>query len=242
MTHSASIVTDSRLGFGTRKPGLAELYCEWYRLQRYHLAPIEGDVLELGSGAGFIREIIPYAQTSELIECKGVDLSLNALDVGDKFNAMLSNLLMVNVFHHICDSMAFLRSASIALRPRGRLIMIEPWLNVWSTICYRLVGHEPLDPQQLGWSFPSNDPLFDANQAQPWIVFKRDNDKFLKTFPEFKIITIDPLMPFAYTLSGGHSVSFGISAQAMKVCRSIERKFLDRRLGMFALIVIEKSE
>lgn len=241
MTHSASIVTDSRLGFGTRKPGLALLYREWYLLQRDRLAPIAGDILELGSGAGFIQEIIPSAQTSELIECKGVDLTLNALEVGDRFNATLSNLLMVNVFHHICDSMAFLNSASIALRPGGRLIMIEPWLNAWSTICYRLVGHEPLDPHQLGWSFPSNDPLFDSNQAQPWIVFQRDKEKFLKTFTEFKILALDPLMPLSYTLSGGHSVSWGISARAMKVCRSIERKFLDRRLGMFALIVIEKS-
>lgn len=242
MTHSASIVTDSRLGFGTRKPGLAELYREWYCLQRYHLSPIAGDILELGSGAGFIREIIPSAQTSELIPCKGVNLSLNALEVGERFKDMLSNLLMVNVFHHICDSMDFLHSASNALRPGGRLIMIEPWLNIWSKICYRLVGHEPLDPHQLGWSFPSNDPLFDANQAQPWIVFQRDKEKFLNAFPEFKIIALNPLMPFAYTLSGGHSVSWRISARAIKLCRSIERQFLDRRLGMFALIIIEKLE
>jgi hypothetical protein len=239
VTHSASIVTDSRLGFGTRKPELALLYHEWY--QRHHLEPIAGDILELGSGAGFIHEIIPSAQTSELIECKRVDLTLNALEIGDKFNAILSNLLIVNVLQHICDSMAFLNSVSIALRSGRRLIMIEPWLNAGSRIYYRLVGHERLDPLQLGWSLPSNDSLFDSNQAQPWIALQRHKETFHKTFTEFMKIALAPLMPFFYSLSGSYSVSWSISARAMKVCRRVERKFLDRRLGMFSLIFIEKS-
>lgn len=198
-------------------------------------------ILELGSGAGFIQDVIPAAKTSELIPSQGVDLSLNALEIGDRLKDSLSNLLMVNVFHHICDAMAFLTAASTALKPGGRLIMIEPWLNPWSTFCYRLVGHEPLDPTQSGWSFPSNDPLFDSNQAQPWIVFHRDRQRFQQSFPEFKIITLEPLMPLSYVLSGGHSVSWGLSAKGMKLCRSIERRFFDRHLGMFALIVVEKS-
>jgi SAM-dependent methyltransferase len=150
MTHSASEITTSRLGFGRRKPGLAELYREWYRLQQQHLAAVNGEILELGSGAGFIQEVIPEVTTSDLVACEGVDLNLNGLEVGDRFANSLSNLLMVNVFHHICDSMAFLAAASTALKPGGRLIMIEPWLNTWSKICYQLVGHEPMDPHQEG--------------------------------------------------------------------------------------------
>lgn len=241
MTHSASEITTSRLGFGSRKPGLAELYREWYRLQQQQLAAINGEILELGSGAGFIQEVIPGVTTSDLVACKGVDLNLNGLEVGDRFANTLSNLLMVNVFHHICDSMAFLAAASTALKPGGRLIMIEPWLNTWSKICYKLVGHEPIDPHQEGWSFPSNNPLLDANQAQPWIVFERDKVKFKQSFPEFRIITLEPMMPLTYILSGGHSVSWGMPARGMKLCRSLERRLGDRRLGMFALIVVEKS-
>lgn len=234
-------MTNSRLGFGSRKPGLAALYREWYLLQQQHLADIQGEILELGSGAGFIKDVMPMVHTTELIPCEGVDLSLNALDVGARFTDSLSNLLMVNVFHHICDSMAFLKSASTALKPGGRLIMVEPWLNRWSKLCYRLVGHEPLDPYQEGWSFPSTDPLFDSNQAQPWIVFQRDQQKFKDAFPEFRILTLQPLMPFAYVLSGGHSVSWGLPARGMKLCRSLERRLFDRRMGMFAFIVVEKS-
>jgi SAM-dependent methyltransferase len=240
LAHSASAITESRFGFGTRKPGLAELYREWYQLQRRYLADVRGEILELGSGAGFIQEVIPEARTSELLPCKGVELFLDAFEVGDRFEGRLSNLLMANVFHHICDSTAFLKSASKALVPGGRLIMIEPWLNVWSTICYRLVGHEPLEPGQRGWSFASSDPLFDSNQAQAWIVFSRDNLQFTRAFPEFHIVSLQPLMPFSYLLSGGHSVSFGLPAKGIRLCRALERRILDRRFGMFALIVVEK--
>lgn len=241
MAHSASEITDSRLGFELRKPGLAELYREWYELQLLYLAEVRGEILELGSGAGFIKEVIPATLTSELIPCKGLDISLNAFDVGERFNDKLSNLLMANVFHHICDSRDFLTSASKALVPGGRLIMIEPWVNVWSTFCYRLVGHEPLVPDQCGWSFASSDPLFDSNQAQAWIVFSRDKLKFKQAFPEFKIVTMRPIMPFSYLLSGGHSIAFGLSAIGIRLCRALERRLsLDRRLGMFALIVLEK--
>ena len=241
MAHSASAITDSRFGFESRKPGLAELYREWYHLQLRYLAEVRGEILELGSGAGFIQEVIPAARTSELLPCKGVDISLNAFEVGDRFGEKLSNLLMANVFHHICDATDFLRSASKALVPGGRLIMIEPWLNVWSTFCYRLVGHEPLVPDQRGWSFASTDPLFDSNQAQAWIVFSRDKLQFKQVFPEFKIVTLRPIMPFSYLLSGGHSVAFGLPAKGIKLCRALERRSsLDRRLGMFALIVVEK--
>ena len=241
MTQSASAITDSRLGFASRKPGLAELYREWYQLQQRYLANIRGEILELGSGAGFIKEVIPNARTSELITCEGVDLFIDALEVGETFKAKLSNLLMSNVFHHICDSKAFLKSASSALMPGGRLVMIEPWLNPWSTFCYRLVGHEPLDPNQQGWSFSSSDPLLDSNQAQAWIVFARDRTQFKKEFPELKIVTLQPLMPFSYLLSGGHSVSIGLSPKYIRFCRSLERGTLDRRLGIFALIVVEKA-
>jgi SAM-dependent methyltransferase len=240
MASSASAITNARLGFCKRKPGLGDIYREWYQLQRNHLASVDGAILELGSGAGFLKAVIPSVITSDVVLCEGVDLCLDALDVGLRFEERLSNLLMVNVFHHICDSLAFLHSASSALLPGGRLIMIEPWLNRWSKLCYQLVGHEPVDPDQAGWTFSSDNPLLDSNQAQAWIVFHRDNPLFHKTFPNLRVVVIQPIMPFSYLLTGGHSTPVGFSSGFVKFCRSLERGYLDRRIGMFALIVVEK--
>lgn len=241
MEQSAAILTASRLGFATQKPGLAELYREWYKHQRRHLASIDGEILELGSGAGFIKEEITEARTSDVIPSMGTDYCLDAFAVGERFNGRLSNILMVNAFHHIPDSARFLEAASTALRPYGRLIMIEPWLNSWSTFCYRLVGHEPLNPEQAGWSFPSTDPLLDSNQAQPWIVFARDRELLRQRFPALKTIIIKPMMPVSYLLTGGHAFSTGLPVSWIRFCRSIERRWLDAEFGMFALIVIEKT-
>lgn len=240
MEHAATAITESRVGFAERKPGLAELYREWYKLQRRYLSRAQGDILELGSGAGFIKAVIPNALTSDVISSTGVDMCLDAFDIGDIYQGRLSNLLMVNVFHHISDSMVFLRSASSALCPGGRIVMIDPWLNFWSRICYKLVQHEPFDPKQTGWTFPSNDPLLDSNQAQAWIVFERDRAIFRKEFPEMQILTVQTLMPFSYLLSGGHSFPIGLSASPLRLLRKLERLSLDRHMGLFALLVIEK--
>jgi SAM-dependent methyltransferase len=241
MKQTAASITESRLGFANQKPGLAVLYREWYRHQRKHLAHVDGIILELGSGAGFIKQEIIDAKTSDVIPSMGTDYCINALDIGEQLNNSLSNILMVNAFHHINDSEKFLSAVNAALRPGGRLIMIEPWLNAWSTFCYRLVGHEPLNPDQQGWSFPSNDPLLDSNQAQPWIVFSRDKKRLKQEFTSLNVLLIQPMMPFSYLLTGGHGFPTGLPAGCIRLCRSIEKRGLDQHLGMFALIVVEKS-
>lgn len=242
MTLSGRALTSNRQGFQERKKCLAAIYREWYEILAANLSSRPGLQLELGSGAGFIKSVIPEVITSDVMEGIGTDRILNALDVGSAFQQQLSNLLLINVFHHIPDSRAFLTAAQEALVPGGRLLMIEPWNNSWSRLCYRLVGHEPFDPAQIGWSFPSQDPLLDSNQAQAWIVFQRDRKLFATEFPCLSILAIQPLMPFAYLLSGGHSLEYGAPSRLIKACRSFERRVLDRPLGMFAHIVIERKQ
>jgi SAM-dependent methyltransferase len=240
MNKTALSVTSERRGFALRNPALANIYQEWYQLQRRYLSPIEGQTLELGSGAGFIKRVIPSAITSDVVACEGIDLCLDALEIGSRYSSQLANVLMVNVFHHIFDSARFLRQASSSLLPGGRLVMIEPWVNIWSSLCYRLVGHEPLNTKQEGWTFPSQNPLFDSNQAQAWIVFERDRDRFFLDFPEFRILKLECIMPVAYLLTGGHSKPTGLPPACLAICRSLEKGWLDRHYGLFALIVIEK--
>ncbi|MBV9294014.1 MAG: hypothetical protein JO145_00470 [Acidobacteriaceae bacterium] len=54
-----------RIGIIKSKPFLPRIY-EWYRINRDHLPKIGGPVLELGSGAGFLREHIPDVITPEV--------------------------------------------------------------------------------------------------------------------------------------------------------------------------------
>jgi len=51
------------------KPFLKSIYEEWYQKVANCLPDIRGNVLELGSGAGFLADYIPDLITSEILHC-----------------------------------------------------------------------------------------------------------------------------------------------------------------------------
>jgi SAM-dependent methyltransferase len=161
------------------------------------------------------------------------------MDIGEKFENKISNLILVNVFHHISDPGQFLKAAEKSLLPGGRIIMIEPSNNYWSRLVYKFVGHEPFDTEQSEWKFQSKDPLLDSNQALSWIIFERDYEKFKNLFPMFSLIQKKNMMPFSYLLSGGHSFNTRLG-RFIRIIRKFERFFFDKSLGMFNLICLEK--
>ena len=63
-----------------QKPFLEKLYQEWYACLAEALSPTTSNpVLELGSGGGFLREIIPDVLASEVFYLPGLDLILDGL-------------------------------------------------------------------------------------------------------------------------------------------------------------------
>ena len=106
---NATELTRLRHGFENRKRTLTELYKEWYHLLRSNFSSSIGIDLELGSGAGFIKNIIPSCLTSDVIPAENVDLTIDAFRVGDLYPKQIANLILINVFHHIPDSFIFLK-------------------------------------------------------------------------------------------------------------------------------------
>ena len=196
--------------------------------------------IELGCGASFIQKIIKNIIKSDVFLNSNTDLKIDAMEVGLKFENKISNLILVNVFHHINNPELFLRSAEKSLLSGGRIIMIEPSNNIWSRFVYKLVGHEKFDTEQINWEFESNDPLLDSNQALSWIIFKRDYKKFKKLFPKFSLYKKKSIMPLSYLLSGGHSYNTKVGKIFIKIIRKLERIFFDNQFGIFDLICIEK--
>src|SRR5581483_4830918 len=89
------------------KPFLRNIYEEWYRLVRDALPDVEGEVLELGSGAGFMRQYIDDLLTSEIFLTPGVRTVLDATALPFPA-ASLRAIVMTDVFHHIPRPRAFL--------------------------------------------------------------------------------------------------------------------------------------
>ena len=240
MNNEVVKLTQNRLGFEKLNIALGILYKEWYELISNQLSKLEGINLELGCGASFIDKIIKSVKKSDIFVHSNTDLKIDAMEVGLKFENEISNLILVNVFHHISNPELFLRSAEKSLLKGGRIIMVEPSNNIWSRFVYKLVGHEKFDTEQITWEFESNDPLLDSNQALSWIIFKRDHRKFKKLFPKFSILKKKSIMPVSYLLSGGHTHNTKVGGIFIKFLRKLERMFFDNQFGIFDLICIEK--
>ena len=220
------------------KPFLKNIYKEWYEklLSNVdHHKPI----LELGSGGGFIEEYSNEIITSEIIFVPGVNLIANACQLPFSKDA-LGAIILTNVFHHIPNVRQFLSEASRCVMDGGKIVMIEPWVNPWANWVYQNLHAEPFDTQGP-WELAQKGPLSSANGALPWIVFTRDRLIFEQQFPQLKIQSVRPIMPFSYLLSGGVSLRNLMPGWSYTLCRSIEQYVKEKNLAMFAIIVLEKN-
>ena len=226
-----------------RKAFLRKVYLEWYDLILEALPERPGRVLELGSGAAFLKDLLPSLVTSEVVAWEGVSLVADARAL--PFSpAGLRAIVMTNVFHHIGDARAFLREAARAIRPGGVVAMVEPWVTPWSRFVYGRLHAEPFLPEARDWEFRADGPLSDANGALPWIVFERDRPIFHDEFPEWRVESVRPLMPLRYLLSGGMSMRSLMPGAAFGFWRTLERvaaPIMDR-VAMFAAIVLRRQE
>lgn len=220
---------------------LRNLYTDFYN-RLIAEARLAGPVVELGSGAGFLKQILPTIITSDVVGGQGIDKVFSATAIPFADNSIAA-YLMYDVFHHIKDVETALREMLRTLLPGGKIIMIEPYNSIWGRFIYQNFHHEGFDPKNKTWFINGQGRLSDANGAMPWIVFERDRLLFEKKFPEFKIISVTPHTPFAYLLSGGLSkpqLLPGFCYPLVKFFGNFLRPF-NRWLGMFATIVIKKN-
>lgn len=226
------------------KPFLKKLYLEWYAMLLKKVPKIGGQILELGSGAGFLKELDPSVLTSEVFVCEGVDFRIDACRNIPFQDNELKAVLMTDVFHHLPNTDNFFQEALRVLAPGGVISMIEPWVTSWSKFVYKKLHHEPFVPDAKTWRFESTGPLSGANGALPWIVFHRDKDVFEEKYPEMKIADIQLTMPVAYILSGGVSMRSLAPGCFYEGLRFLEKSlhFINDKIAMFAQITLLKKE
>lgn len=236
-------VTIQRSDIIRSKPFLFKLYCRWYR-QIVAALPegVGSPVLELGSGAGFLKDFIPGLITSELLDTWQVDITLDGCRL--PFNdSSLRAVVMVDVFHHLPDAARFLGESARCVKPGGAVIMIEPWMTTWSHPVYRYLHHEPVDLDTQSWQLSKGGPLSNANSALPWIVFSRDVKRFKAEFPQWQIKEQVLHTPFGYLLSGGVSFKSFAPGVFFGACCRFEKSLAPFMpgLAMFATIVLERK-
>lgn len=225
-----------------KKRFLKKLYAEFYgKFKRTISGNIESKILvELGSGGGFIKELIPNVITSDVISLPNVDMQFSALNMPFKDNEV-DAIFMIDVLHHIDDSVKFFKELNRCLKVGGKVIMIEPANTLWGRFIYKNLHHEPFNTSG-GWGLDKSGPLSSANGAIPWIIFCRDRSRFESEFPTLKVQKIEFHTPFRYLLSGGVSMRQLLPSFTYPLVSFIEAVLspLNRYIGMFSTIELEK--
>lgn len=222
------------------KPVLKYLYEEWYKLIKLQLFSSNGINLEIGSGAGNIKHYMKNVITSDIIHNKWQSLTLNAEFFPFK-NKSINNIIMIDVLHHMERPEIYLNEAFRVLKPKGKIILMEPYSSAFSFLFYKYFHHEPFNLNQNILRKPYQ---FKApNQAASQIIFKNEKSVFIEKFSgQLTIKKFKLLSTIIYPLSGGYKhyslipMYLLLPFKAMEIILYPFKKFFSFR----SLIVIEK--
>lgn len=222
---------------------LRNLYTDFYNKFKKSLSPFtkKRKLVELGSGGGFLKDIIPDVSTSDVFKLPDIDLKFSATNMPFK-NESVDRFFMLNVIHHIHDSRLFFKEVNRCLKKGGRLVAIEPANTLWGRFIYQNFHHDEQFDPRAGWTLKSQKALSDANGAIPWIIFVRDRKKFEELFPDLKIRKITAHTPIRYLVSGGLSYMQLLPSWMYPLINGLEKITtpFNRYIGMFYTIEIEK--
>ena len=224
-----------------RKVFLKRTYIDFYQQFAKTVPDSEGKVLvELGSGGGFIKEVISNVITSDILELPNVDKVFSAVEMPFERDGV-DAFFMIDVLHHIADPRAFFAEALRCLKVGGKIVMIEPANTLFSRFIYKSFHHEAFDTQSC-WELGKGGPVSHGNGALPWIIFSRDRKIFEEEFPCLRIVRMHNHTPLRYLLSGGLTLRQLLPSFTYPAAKAMECALspLKNILGMFQTIEIEK--
>ena len=226
-----------------KKPFLKKLYIDFYKQFQKTVPDSENKILiELGSGGGFIKEVIRNVLTSDILELPKVDKVFSAVEMPFE-KASVDAFFMIDVLHHIADPRAFFKETLRCLKIGGRTIMIEPANTLWSRFIYKNFHHE-LFYTQAKWEMQEAGPLSHGNGALPWIIFSRDRRIFESEFPSLRIVRMWNHTPLRYLISGGLTLRQLVPSFTYPAIKAVEYTLspVNNLLGMFQTIELEKVD
>ncbi len=198
-----SDILDKRREVWQSKEIVRRLYHRWYGIIGDAIKP--GTILEIGGGSGNLKEFFPDVMSSDIIFVPWLDVVADAHHLPFQKESF-DNIILFDVLHHLIDPAGFFRQAQRALKQKGRIVLMEPYISWASFFIYRFLHTEGLiwniDPFKKGYSGKDRNHLH-GNQAMPTLIFERDKYLFAKNFPRLKIIKIEKMDFIIYPLSGG---------------------------------------
>ncbi|MSO80003.1 MAG: methyltransferase domain-containing protein, partial [Acidimicrobiia bacterium] len=144
-----------------------------------------GARIEIGSAGGFLGDVDPAIVATDVRVGPDVDLLATSERLPFR-SGSVRTIFAKDCLHHIPDIEALFEETRRVCVPGGGLVCYEPYWSPLARVVYRHLHPEDFDPKVESWAFESNDPLTAANQALPYIVLRRDRERFDSLFPELE--------------------------------------------------------
>ncbi|MGC1379116.1 MAG: methyltransferase domain-containing protein [Anaerolineales bacterium] len=229
-------------------------YREFYNLIAAQLSALSDPlVVELGSGIGNIKEVIPGCLRTDLFANPWIDQVENAyqLSFGD---GTVSDLILFDVFHHLRYPGTALREFERVLRspdpasgqPGGRVLIFDPCISALGMLVFGALHPEPVAYRERivwdapqGWS-PAQVDYYAAQGNATRIFF---GDERTRLPDRWNIVCRQRFAALAYVASGGYSKPRFYPDRLYPFLRSVGQA-LELAPALFAtrlLVVLEKK-
>ncbi len=229
-----------------KRPLLRQVYEDFHRRIASHLThDIQGLTVELGSGIGSIKQVVPECITTDLFPNPWLDRQENAYRLSFA-NQSVANLILFDVWHHLEFPGTALAECRRVLAPQGRLIVFEPAMGLLGRLVYSLGHHEPVAFRQpVQWfaptDFPASEPPYFAAQSRAHRLFIRGEQQ--EQLGGWRVLKVQPLASMAYLVSGGFSKP-QLCPTMLHPCLRVLDGLLSRLPSLFAvrlLVVLERN-
>ncbi len=190
------------------RPLLRQIYKDFHELiAKETTSLVAGYTVELGSGIGNIKEIIPHCIRTDLFPNPWIDQTESAYKLSFEDNSA-SNIILFDVFHHLRYPGTALEECRRVLAPGGRVIIFDPCMSCLGLLVYGLLHHEPIALRDtitwkapFGWSFEMD--TYYAAQGNAYRVFW--DSRFAHLYNAWNLKTRRRYSALSYVACGGYS-------------------------------------
>ena len=206
---------------------------------------LSGAIVELGSGMGNIKAVIPDCVTTDLFPNPWLDRQENAYALTFP-DASVSNLILFDVWHHLAHPGTALDEFARVVAPGGRLILFEPGMGWLGQLIYEVFHHEP-----LAWRHDfahRAPPGFDAAAAPYFAAQSSATRMFLRNeFTYYRqnwhLVEARSFASLAYAASGGFSKPQLYPRRMLPVIRLLDRmlSYAPRLFATRLIVVLERK-
>jgi len=231
------------------KPALRALYTRWYARIAAEIPPLR-PIVEIGSGCGNFKAFLPEAVATDYTHCGAwIDRVVDATQMPFSENEV-GNFVLLDCLHHLQRPLQFLRDATKALQPGGRIVFWEPAATPWARFVYGRFHHEPLDLKQNLFAEDGTPPPADpghtfTNMGIATLLFQHGLGETLQRVPELNMVRREWSDFLVYPSTGGFSYSNFMPAPLASPLYSIERvltrPWASWLTGLRLLVVLEKK-